>query len=214
MKHLQLFESVGDYKVLGTNESNWSWEDDSDYRTAEILLDTDDSLYLKINQVYTSGGLGSGRQRDIDLEFIKIGTLQKADLAKVRSLLKQHAHERTRAGSGFSKFWKDEEGNKMSLGDLLSLHKPEIVKKEMKHIKPISKFEEPIVKQQTNKDIELVKYSDRSYALFGDDTRNIKDQLIALGCKYNRFLTDPKTGQKRPGWIFAIGKLEKIKEII
>jgi len=210
MKHLQLFESVSEYEVLGTNKSYWSW---GDYRTAQILLDkNDNSLYLKIHQVHTNGGLGGGRTSNIDLENLKIGTLQKADLAKVRSLLKKHAHENTTASHGFSRFWSDDEGNKMSLGDLLSLHKPEVKKPEMKFIKPISKFEEPIT--QNVKDIELVQYSDRSYALFGEGTRNIKDQLIALGCKYNRFLTDPKTGQKKPGWIFAIGKLDKIKEII
>lgn len=212
MKHLQLFESVSDYQILGTNESNWSWEDDSNYRTAEILLNKSGNLYLKIHEVKTSDGLGGGKQTNTDLEFVKIGTLQKSNLSLVRSLLKQHAHEKTRAGSGFSRFWSDEEGNKMSLGDLISLHKPE--KSEMKHIKSISKFEEPIIKQEQNKDIELVKYSDRSYALFGEGTRNIKDQLISLGCRYNRFLTDPKTGQKRPGWIFAISKLDKIKEIL
>jgi len=215
MKNIKLFESVSDYEILGSNESNWSWDDNSDYRTAQILLDrSDNSLYLKINQLYTNGGLGGGRQRNTELENVKIGTLEKADLAKVRSLLKKHSHERSRAGSGFSTFWRDNEGNKMNLTDLLSLHKPEKVKKEMKHIKSILDFEEPIIKQETTKDIELVKYSDRAYALFGEGTRKIKDQLIALGCRYNKFLTDPATGQKRPGWIFSIGKLEKIKEII
>ena len=90
------------------------------------------------------------------------------------------------------------------------MHKPEKIKPELKHIKPISKFKE----EPKNKDIELVKYSDRSYALFGEDTKKIKDELNILGCKYNRFLTDPTTGQKRAGWICSIGKLDKVKELL
>ena len=29
-----------------------------------------------------------------------------------------------------------------------------------------------------------------------------------------KFLTDPRTQEKRAGWIFSIGKLEKIKELL
>ena len=208
----QKFELEENYKVLGTNESSWSWEDDADHRTAQILLNrNDDSLYLKINQVHTKFGMGAGTRSAI-LAFVNIGNIQKADLAIVRTLLKKHAHQKSSAGNGFSKFWQDEEGNKMNLTDLLKMYKPEKIKKELKFIKPISEFEEPIKK--IDKNIELVKYSDRSYAIFGEGTKNIKDELLSLGCKYNRFLTDPSNGEKRAGWIFPIGKLDKVKEII
>ena len=202
-------EILENYEVLGTNESSWSWEDDSNHRTAQILLDrTDDSLYLKIREVHTKYGLGAGK-RSADLVFLKIGTLQKADLSIVRTLLKKHAHQKSRAGHGFSTFWKDSEGNKMNLTDLIKINKPEKVKKEMTHIKSIDTFEEHI-----KKDIEIVKYSDRSYAIFGKDTKEIKDDLSALGCKYNRFLTDPRTAEKRPGWICSLNKIDKVREII
>jgi len=208
----RLFESIENYEVLGTNESSWSWDDDSDNITAQILLDrSDDSLYLKIRQVHTKHGLGAG-QRSADLAFLKIGTLQKADLSIVRTLLKKHAHQKSRGGRGFSAFWIDEEGNKMNLTDLIKMHKPEKVKKEMKHIKPIDTFD--TFEEPTKKDIEIVKYSDRSYAIFGKDTKEIKDDLLALGCKYNRFLTDPRTAEKRAGWICSLNKIDKIKEII
>jgi len=198
------------FEVIGTNDSSWSWEYDSDSVHAEILLDkVEDSLYLKIRKVHTKSGLGAGSVAR-DLEFVKIGTLQKPDLKEVRTLLKKHGHERSRTGGPFSTHWSDEEGNKMSISDLLSMHKPEKIKPELKHIKPISKFKE----EPKNKDIELVKYSDRSYALFGEDTKKIKDELNILGCKYNRFLTDPTTGQKRAGWICSIGKLDKVKELL
>jgi len=208
--NFKLFEQVSEdnYEILGTNESSWSWEDDADHRTAQILLDKiDNSLYLKIKQVHTKFGLGAGK-RECALVFIKIGALQKADLSIVKTLLKKHAHQKSRTGNGFSTFWTDEEGNKMNLTDLIKIHKPEKVKKEMTHIKSIDTFEEP------KKDIEIVKYSDRSYAIFGDDTKSIKNELSALGCKYNRFLTDPKTTKKRAGWICALNKIDKIREII
>jgi len=211
LTNFRLFEdnSVENYEVLGSNESGWSWEDDSDHRTAQILLDrSDNSLYFKIRQVHTKMGLGKG-QWPTDLVFIKIGTLEKADLSIVRTLLKKHGHQKSRAGHGFSTFWVDEEGNRMNLTDLIKMHKPEKVKKEMKHLKSIDTFEEPI-----KKDIEIVKYSDRSYAIFGKDTKDIKDKLMDLGCRYNKFLTDPRTSEKRPGWICALNRVDKVREII
>ena len=211
LTNFKLFEdnSIEDYEVLGTNESNWNYEYDSDHRTAQILLDrSDDSLYLKIRQVHTKTGLGAG-QKSTELAFLKIGTLQKPDLAIVRTLLKTHGHQKSRSGSGFSIHWEDEEGNKMNLTDLIKMHKPEKVKKELKHIKSIDTFEEP-----TKKDIEIVKYSDRSYAIFGKDTKEIKDKLMNLGCRYNKFLTDPRTTEKRPGWICSVNKIDRVREII
>ena len=214
--YFKLFEdtSIENYKVLGTNESSWSWDDDSDNITAQILLnENDDSLYLKIRQVHTKHGLGAG-QRSAQLAFLNIGTLKKADLSIVRTLLKKHAHQKSRGGHGFSAFWSDEEGNKMNLTDLIKMHKPEKVKKELKHLKPIDTFETIPTSDDVKKDIDIVKYSARSYAIFGKDTKNIKDDLLSLGCKYNRFLTDPRTGEKRPGWICTLDKIDKIKEIL
>jgi hypothetical protein len=106
----------------------------------------------------------------------------------------------------------------LNLTDLLSSLKPEKIEKtkkikepkELKHIKSIVNFEEPI----KEKGIDLVKYSEYSHALFGEGTKAIKDQLSSLGCKYNKFLTDPKTGLKRPGWILSNKLLDKVKKLI
>ena len=209
IEKFKLFESKENYKTLGTNSSYWSWEDDADSITAYILLDNDESLYLKIHKVRTKHGLGAGKFEKT-LEFIKIGTIHKANLKLVRSLLKKYAHTKSRAGHGFSTFWEDDEGNRMNLTDLISLHKPEKPIKKLKYIKTASDFKKP----KTNKDIELVQYSERSYALFGEGTRDIKDELKKLNCRYNRFLTDPSTGKKRAGWICSIGKLDKVKKLL
>jgi hypothetical protein len=210
IRNFKIFENNENYKIIASNESYWSWEYDSDTVTARILLFDDNSLYLTITKVHSKSGLGAGTTKN-ELVNINIGNLQKADLALVRSLLKKHAHTRTSASGGFSKLWEDEEGNKLSLTDLINLYKEErdIKSNTLKHIKQISNFQ-----NTPTLNIELVKYSDRAYALFGDDTKKIKDQLINLGCRYNKFLTDPSTGNKRAGWICSLGKVDKIKEII
>jgi len=199
----KLFENIEGYKTLATNDSYYSWEYDSYHAHAEILLgEVDNNLYIRITDVHTKSGLGAGKFPK-PTEFVKIGNLNKADLTIVRKLLKAHQYDQMK----FSRHWEDEEGNKMSLTDLLKMLKPEKPKKELKHIKPITNFQEA-------NDIELVKYSARSYALFGEGTKAIKDKLSKIGCRYNKFLTDPATGEKRPGWIFSLGKLDKVKKLI
>src|SRR6056297_1296832 len=194
-----------DFEVLATNESYWSWEYDSSTITARILKNNDD-LYLDITKIKSKTGIGAGKKKT-KLAFVKIGNTKKADLALVRSYLKKYKHENSSAGYSFSKHWEDDEGNKMTLSDLLSTYKPE---KPIRKPKKLSKIKS---KEDFESDIELVKYSDYSYALFGDGTRAIKDELKKY-CKYNRFLTDPKTGLKRPGWIFSAKKLDDVKKII
>ena len=81
------------------------------------------------------------------------------------------------------------------------------VEKKMTHIKPISSFTD-------KKDIEIVKYSDKAYAIFGSDTIKIKEKLLELGCRFNKFLTDPNTGQKRAGWIFSNNKLKQVEDLL
>jgi hypothetical protein len=210
--YFSIFENKENFEVIATNHSSYNWEYDNSKVTAQILLDKSDNntLYLKLRKVHVKTGLGAGTYPS-DLEFIKIGTLQKADLALVRSLLKKHGYEQQK----FSKFWEDEDGNRMSLTDMLKLRKP---KRVLKNIKSISDFDSQITTKQApkyeNEDVELIQYSEKSYALFGEGTKAIKDELKALGCKFNPFLKDPKTGAKRAGWIFPIGKLEQVKDLI
>lgn len=207
----KLYESSDNFEILATNRSFYSWEYDHHEATAQILLDkNDDSLYLKIRNVHSKSGLGAGTYPK-DLEFIKIGNLQKADLKLVRTLLAKHGYSQSK----FSTHWEDKEGNKLTLSELLQEYKPEKpekvknIEKKLKHIEPITSFEDRV-----KKDLELVKYSDKSYALFGKDTIKIKDDLMKLGCRYNKFLTDPATGQKRAGWIFSNNKMDLIQELI
>lgn len=70
------------------------------------------------------------------------------------------------------------------------------------------KEEEPI-----KSDFKLIDYTDRSVAVIGD-TYDIKDKLKEIGGRFNKFLKDPETGQKVPGWIFSKAKKEKIKKLL
>ena len=56
-----------------------------------------------------------------------------------------------------------------------------------------------------NMAIQLVKYSEKSVAVFGE-TKAIKEKLKFLGGRFNRALVDPANGEKTPGWIFSLKK--------
>jgi hypothetical protein len=62
--------------------------------------------------------------------------------------------------------------------------------------------------------IEIKKYSDKSYVLTGD-TYHLKNVITEnrLGV-YNKNLTDPITKEKISGWIFANNKLDTFKELV
>lgn len=58
---------------------------------------------------------------------------------------------------------------------------------------------------------ELVDYSEKAIALFGD-TKEIKELLKAMGGKFNPRLT--YNGGKRAGWIFKQSKRGELNTII
>jgi len=64
----------------------------------------------------------------------------------------------------------------------------------------------------TSAGVEVLDYSEKAVAVFGD-TRPLKDQLKALGGRFNPYLTHPTTGQRTPGWIFPKSKAEALKTL-
>jgi hypothetical protein len=216
IKKFKIFESnIENYELLASNQSTYSWEYSYNYVVAKIYLDkTDGSLYLDLTKTTSSSGINKYKNTVKLADYISIGNIIKPNLKLVKTLLAEHAYKGSKAESNFSKFWTDNDGNNMTLSDLILSFKPETLitekkpkeKKELTHIKSKSDYEKS--------NIELVKYSDYSYALFGTDTIKIKDKLDLLGCRYNKFLTDPKTGEKRPGWIFSNKRLDDVKKII
>ncbi|MDR1895186.1 MAG: fusion protein, partial [Prevotellaceae bacterium] len=60
-------------------------------------------------------------------------------------------------------------------------------------------------------DFVIVNYSEKALAVFGD-TRPVKDQLKALGGRFNPKLTHE--GGKQAGWIFSKSKEQKIRNLL
>jgi hypothetical protein len=56
-----------------------------------------------------------------------------------------------------------------------------------------------------------VDYSDKALAVFGD-TRLIKDELKALGGRFNPKLTYSE--QKQAGWIFSKSKEQELRNLL
>lgn len=59
--------------------------------------------------------------------------------------------------------------------------------------------------------LEMVDYSDKAIAVFGD-TKAIKDQLKELGGRFNPSLN--YNGEKRAGWIFSKKQADKVRELL
>ncbi|MDF9831201.1 fusion protein [Parabacteroides sp. PF5-6] len=78
-----------------------------------------------------------------------------------------------------------------------------------------SKSENPSITKQIQKadslQFEIVDYSEKAIAVFGE-TRPIKDQLKALGGRFNPRLS--YKGGKRAGWIFATTKRAELNNVL
>ena len=61
--------------------------------------------------------------------------------------------------------------------------------------------------------VELVDYSEKSFAVFGD-TKPLWPMLEKEGGKFNRYLTHPKTGEKTPGVIFGKKRRASVEKLI
>jgi hypothetical protein len=60
-------------------------------------------------------------------------------------------------------------------------------------------------------DFIIVDYSEKAIAVFGD-TKPVKDQLKALGGRFNPKLT--YEGTKKAGWIFSKSKEQEVKNLL
>ncbi len=64
---------------------------------------------------------------------------------------------------------------------------------------------------ETVSGFEIVEYSEKSIAVFGD-TKSIKEELKALGGKFNPALKN--NGEKRAGWIFPKKQADKVRALL
>lgn len=70
----------------------------------------------------------------------------------------------------------------------------------------------PVMAAQPAKPVlELVNYSERSFAIYGD-TKAMQARLEALGGKFNRWLK--KDGRPTPGYIFSIARIESVRKAL
>lgn len=65
--------------------------------------------------------------------------------------------------------------------------------------------------QSVTGDFTIVDYSEKSIAVFGD-TKSIKEQLAALGGRFNKYLT--QNGQKCAGWVFPKSKESELQQLL
>lgn len=78
-------------------------------------------------------------------------------------------------------------------------------------VKPEKVEEAKEVGAVTVEGLEIVDYSEKAIAVFGD-TKAIKEQLKELGGRFNPSLN--YNGEKRAGWIFSKKQADKVKELI
>lgn len=86
------------------------------------------------------------------------------------------------------------------------------ISREYKVVKPKSK--KSIIKPEKveeSKGMEVVDYSEKAIAVFGD-TKAIKDQLKGLGGRFNPSLN--YNGEKRAGWIFSKKKADEVRNLM
>lgn len=84
-------------------------------------------------------------------------------------------------------------------------------KSKKSSVKPEKVEEAKEVEAVTVEGLEIVDYSEKAIAVFGD-TKAIKEQLKKLGGRFNPSLN--YNGEKRAGWIFSKKQADKVKELI
>lgn len=97
---------------------------------------------------------------------------------------------------------------KIKVSDEYKVIKPKVKKSS---IKPEKAEEAKEVESVAAEGLEVVDYSEKAIAVFGD-TKTVKDQLKSLGGRFNPSLKH--NGVKRAGWIFSKKQTDKVKELI
>ena len=82
---------------------------------------------------------------------------------------------------------------------------------EYQIVKEDKKEESKPTQQVFSNIVEIVDYSEKAIAVFGD-TKAIKDKLKALGGRFNPFLMN--NGEKMAGWIFSKTKSSELYQLL
>ena len=97
---------------------------------------------------------------------------------------------------------------KIKVSDEYKVVEPKVKKSSVKAEKAEEVKE---VEAVTVEGLEIVDYSEKAVAVFGE-TKAIKEQLKELGGRFNPSLN--YNGEKRAGWIFSKKQADKVKELI
>lgn len=97
---------------------------------------------------------------------------------------------------------------KIKVGDEYKVIEPKAKKSS---VKPEKVEEAKEMEAVTVEGIDVVDYSEKAVAVFGD-TKAIKEQLKELGGRFNPSLN--YNGEKRAGWIFSKKQADKVKSLI
>jgi hypothetical protein len=128
--------TAGD-RLLATNSSSWSWEDDADTVSAFLYVDAKNVLTLRLDRTHTKYGIGAGVRTAVVFEE-EVGTLDTPKINKIRSVLKQFGHERTRSGSPFKRLWRNEANKQdMELGTIIADDLAAVVDKYLESQPPV-----------------------------------------------------------------------------
>lgn len=96
----------------------------------------------------------------------------------------------------------------IKVGDEYKVIEPKAKKSS---VKPERVEEAKEVEAVTAEGLEIVDYSEKAIAVFGD-TKAIKEQLKELGGRFNPALN--YNGEKRAGWIFSKKQADKVRELL
>ncbi len=61
-------------------------------------------------------------------------------------------------------------------------------------------------------EVSIQDYSEKSFVVRGEGTRELRESLRALGGKWNNSLTDKNTGERFGGWIFWSDKRSDVQD--
>ena len=117
---IPLLKEANFARTLGKNHSIWSWEYDHRDREAMLFVGAKGTLELKIIETWEKSGIGAGTRSATLEEGLRVGTVFKPDLGKIKQTLAKHSFERSGAGAPFKKLWTTFDGHEMTLGELIS----------------------------------------------------------------------------------------------
>jgi len=62
--------------------------------------------------------------------------------------------------------------------------------------------------------MDAVEYSEKSFIVFGDETKTYKEHLKSMGGRFNARLKERENFEGGPGWIFSMNKKEIVEDFL